>query len=66
MGSEVVVKTALPPESGRVATTVDPCMKLTVPTTTGAVRVLTVAVKVTGCPGKLGLPELETPVVVSD
>ena len=36
-------------------------MKLTVPVETGKVRVLTLAVKVTVRPGKLGLPELESP-----
>ena len=41
-------------------------MKLTVPPVTGAVRVLTAAVKVTGWPGLLGLPELLNRVVVSD
>ena len=66
-GSEVVVNVAVPAAvTGSVASTVPPCTKLTVPPVTGAVRVLTAAVKVTGWPGLLGLPEPLNCVVVSD
>ena len=60
------MKEAVPPLTGTVASTVVPCRKLTVPVVTGAVLVFTIAVKVTGSPGLLGLVELWNPVVVSD
>ena len=43
-----------------------PCKKVTVPVPTGAVRVLTVAVNVTGTPGLVGLAELLNCVAVTD
>ena len=66
-GSDVVVNEAVPPlPRATVASTVDPCTKLTVPADTGAVRVRHEAVKVTGRPGLLRLVELCNPVVVTD
>ena len=52
-GSDVVVNEAVPPCRATVASTADPCMKLTVPVDTGVVRIETLAVKVTGRPGLL-------------
>ena len=66
-GNNVVVNEAEPlPPRATVASTVDPCTKLTVPAATGAVRVDTDAVNVTGRPGLLRLVELCIPVVVTD
>ncbi len=66
-GSDVVVNEAVPlPPSATVASTSDPCTKLTLPVDTGVVRVETEAVNVTGRPGLLLVVELARPVVVTD
>ena len=54
--SEVVVYVAEPPVSVAVPSSVDPAVKVTLPVGAGPLLV-TVAMKVTLCPAKLGLPE---------
>src|SRR5215470_1449871 len=62
--SEEVVKAAVPPDRGTVASTVAPSVKVTVPVGVPALLV-TVAVNVTACPTLLGLSEDTSVVAVA-
>src|SRR5215467_791736 len=62
--SEEVVKAAVPPDRGTVASTVAPSVKVTVPVGVPALLV-TVAVNVTACPTLLGLSDDTSVVLVA-